>query len=130
MLACRSGHALATTTGMSVEPCEARREREFLLAMRELLKATKQRVDLCTNRRKQQRRMLACRSGHALATTTGMSVEPCEARREREFLLAMRELLKATEQRVDLCTNRRKEQKLAGLLAGPEMLSLQKRQQG
>ncbi len=55
MLACKSGHALATTTEMSVEPCEARREREFLLAMRELPKATEQRVDLCTKEAKQER---------------------------------------------------------------------------
>ena len=72
MLACRLGYALATTTEMSVKPREARREREFLLAMRKLRSSA---VDLYTP-----------------LTTTGMSVKPCETRREREFLLAMRKL--------------------------------------
>ena len=74
-LADQEAFAPETTTGMSVETCETRREREFLLAMRKLHSSAAARWTYT----------------HPL-TTTGMSVKPCEAQREREFLLAMRKL--------------------------------------
>ena len=74
-LADQEAFAPETTTGMSVKPCETRREREFLLAMRKLHSSAAARWTYT----------------HPL-TTTGMSVKPCEAQREREFLLAMRKL--------------------------------------
>ena len=79
MLAWKTGQALATTTRMSMKPCEARRKCEFLLAMRELLKATEQRVGLIHDPEIQSQsragRMLAWKTGQALATTTRMSMK-------------------------------------------------------
>ena len=45
---------------------------------------------------------LADQEAYAPETTTEMSMAPCAERRECEFLLAMQELLKATEQREGL----------------------------
>ena len=79
MLAWKTGQALATTTRMSMKPCEARRKCEFLLAMRELLKATEQRVGLIHDPEIQSQsragRMQACETGQALATTRRMSMK-------------------------------------------------------
>ena len=110
-LADQKAFAPETTTGMSLKPCETRREREFLLAMRKLhssaaarwtythpLTTTGMSVKPCEARREREF-LLAMRKLRSSAvdlytplTTTGMSVKPCETRREREFLLAMRKL--------------------------------------
>jgi hypothetical protein len=77
MLACATGDALATTTRMSMKFREGGTEMRILVAMRELLKATEQRVGLIHDPEVQSQsragRMLACETGDALATTTGMS---------------------------------------------------------
>ncbi len=79
MLACETGHALATTTRMSMKFREGGTEMRILVAMRELLKATEQRVGLIHDQEIQSQsragRMLACEPGDALATTTRMSMK-------------------------------------------------------
>ena len=79
MPACETGDALATTTRMSMKFREGGTEMRILVAMRELLKATEQRVGLIHDPEVQPQsragRMLAWKTGHALATTTRMSMK-------------------------------------------------------
>ena len=79
MPACETGDALATTTRMSMKFREGGTEMRILVAMRELLKATEQRVGLIHDPEIQSQsragRMQACETGQALATTRRMSMK-------------------------------------------------------